>query len=155
MEDGSGEWSWTVLACANKPNQPTPKVTIHQGDLKLHRGALDDATFLQFHTINGGVAESGTGEVLGKNPLESSFTAQCGYCESLKLAGFIDRRQGQIVIGGTIQDLNMSADLAAKLPTEATALLAQLSGLTCKASALFRVQRSSTNAPWTFASKVN
>lgn len=146
----NGEWSWMVLNCISQPNQVTPKVSVHQGDLKVHRAKLDDASFVQLHTINGVVAESKSSQTPGKNPLESKFTARCGYFEKLNLSGFVDRVRGEVVLGGTITDLNMSADLAAKLPAEATALLSQLSGLTCKASALFRVERSASDAPWTF-----
>ncbi len=146
----SGQWSWSVLNCVSKPNQPTPKVVVHQGDLKIHRGMPDEGVFVQFHTINGMVEESRSIRAAHKQPLEGLLTARCGYCEALQLSGFVDRDQGQVVLGGEVKDLNLSTDLAEKLPPEATALLTQLSGLTCKATATFRVQRNDHTAQWTF-----
>lgn len=150
-----GQWSWKALTCSSKPDQPTPQISVHQGDVKIHRGRPEEGSFVQIHSINGLSAESKSHGTAGKSPLESKFTARCGYCESLNLSGFLDRASGQIVLGGTVSELNMSADLAAKLPPEATALLTELSGLSCKASALFRAQRSGPQSTWTFGVEGN
>lgn len=151
----NGQWSWTALACVSKSNQPTPTVSVQQGELKIHRAALDESSFVQFHTINGIATKSTARQSHGKNAIESKFTAQCGYCESLNLSGFVDREKGQVVFGGTLEKLNFSADLASKLPSETTALMTKLSGLTCKATALFRVERNDHRAPWTFGVTAN
>ena len=146
----NGQWSWSVLACVSQPNQPAPKLSVQHGELKIHRGSLEESSFVQFHSINGVVNETTASDSTGHRPLESKFTARCGYCETLSLSGFVNRATGQVVFGGTVDELNVSADLAAKLPPDATALLNRLSGLTCKASALFRIQRDGPQAAWTF-----
>ena len=146
----NGQWSWTALVCVSKPNQPTPKVSVQQGELKIHGGAPDASNFVHFHTINGVATEAATSLSRGRPALESSFTAECRYFESLNLSGYIDREQGQIVFGGKLKDLSFSAELASKLPADATGLLTKLSGLTCKTQASFRVERPSRDAPWTF-----
>lgn len=148
MQDG--HWSWKVLGCVSQPNQPSPQVSVHQGDLKVHRGQPDETGFVQIHTINGVVAPSKSHGVAVNVPLECRFAARCGFCNKLNVSGYLDRATGQMVVGGTIDDLNVSPDLADKLPPEAQALLTQLSGLTCKASAEFRAQRDGPLSPWTF-----
>ncbi len=149
-----GQWSGMALTCVNKSDQPTPELMIHRGELKVHRGVPNQSSFVHFHTIDAIVSEAQSRPsgslATSRKPLTGRLTAQCGLYESLKLSGSFDRNNGQVALHGFLEDLNLSADLSSKLPPEFAGLLTQLSGLTCKASAEFSVQRAGPQAPWLF-----
>lgn len=153
----SGAWSLQGLACKNKSGQPTPRLHIHSGELRIYRELLASTTPIVFLDVNGEIAEGDfipeTDPVSGNPPrlLEAKFQARSGgLCEAVEIDGWLNPTRGQWHLEGSMRDLAFSTDLAAKLPGNLSRSLAQLAGLSCKASARFLLQRMGFDADWEF-----
>lgn len=176
----SGQWSLSALECKSTDGQPTPTVCIHQGDLRLFRNGRSNSGPIVFHDINGQVSE---GEILqtetnlpvsssapisppsrlrladlqSSRPLhrlEGKFKARSsGSCEAIEVGGWLDRSQGKWHLEGAMREIDFSSDLIAKLPGDLSRSLSQLTGLSCKASALFYMNKAGSTAPWEFRVK--
>ncbi|MCC6511217.1 MAG: hypothetical protein IT423_19100 [Pirellulaceae bacterium] len=147
----SGQWSLMALVCQEKKDQPTPRIQIHQGDLRLYRGQRDSGTPIVIHDIAGSVGEGKALENSPIRPLEGKFTARSsGSCEELAMNGWLDRSTGHVSLQGSIEQLSFSHELVNKLPLDLSRSMTQLAGLSCKAGAGIWIDRATAGAPWRF-----
>jgi hypothetical protein len=153
----SGAWSLQGLACKNKSGQPPPTLCIHDGQLRIYRELLATSTPIVLLDINGEVGEGEfipDSEPVAGSParlLEGKLRGRSsGTCEAVEIDGWLNPVRGQWRLEGSMRDLAFSTDLAAKLPGNLSRSLAQLAGLSCKASARFLLERSAADAEWEF-----
>ena len=153
----SGAWSLLGLVCKKTNNNPTPKLCVHDGELRVYRDLQTGAAPIVFLDINGEIADGeivpDAGAIAGSpvRLLEGKLVARSsGICEAVEIGGWLNPARGQWHLEGSLRDLAFSTDLAAKLPGNLSRSLTQLAGLNCKASARFLMQRPASDGQWEF-----
>lgn len=147
-----GKWSVEAVIPRPKKKRKSPRINFLDATVRILQNESDEAKSIALHHIIGTIQparpEPNHPEKLAPSIIHASFSGSGGgTIDRFNIRAGFDTLSKRWHANGSIQGLQLSRALLARVPTQLSEYLVQLKGVECEATANFEAQGSPSIAP--------